>query len=952
MSSGGRCAFRYSTEDLQRIRQKGCPGILRSLRRYLFILGISTCCTFAHENNPSKIQVRTSRRTSSLQSARRKRDTSVLIKIQRDSRPRRTRRNYLNRPPSIMVTNIRSVFNKMDELEARVREKAPDFVVLTESWLDNSIPDEAVALPRYAVIRKDRDRQGGGIILYVPADYPYKIITCAEVSSMLNCRTEFLAVLFPHVLLICLYHPFWNNSFEHDNAISCVTDIIDYTFTSVDSSRLSTILCGDFNGLRSYFDELSRLTCLSPKVCCPTRGENILDQIFTNINSNIDPTVHPPIGKSDHCVVSWHPSSTNEAHVTKVRVRKFSKANRARFDELVCSTDWDSLVKSKEEVECSANLFLSCLFSFFDNCFPFRTVCMRSTDPPWFKPSLRILIDDRNRAYAQGQMPKYKRLREEVISHTKTLKSRFMKSVSSVKSARETWKSIRVVGKFSRKASSSSTSFSAQQLSDYFASNFQTNNKVSVESVESDFPASSFQFSVFETYSYLKRMRRKSCGSDGIPFWVLRDWSIIFASPITALFNHSLRSGKVPSSFKRADIIPIPKVSRPNHLSDMRPISLLPLLSKILERMVLDKFILPLIHNQCDPFQFAYLPGRGLGTTTALTLMNHHILKFLDSQSGAVRVLTVDFSKAFDKITHTSILASCHRLSFPPTYINWIESFLSDRTQRVRVGNDFSGWTNCSSGVPQGSVLGPILFCLATGQLTALHSNTKVFKYADDITFLHFIRSNSDDKLQDEWHHCLEWSSRNRLPVNVSKCKTMEIITNKNICLSPIHTSNGTLPQVNNMKLLGLIFSSDMKWKAHVDSQLAKCSKRIYIIRNLRRAGCDPSLIFKVYVALIRSCLLYAIPSFCNLPKCLVSKLLSVEKRAKRIIADFSFPSDILSSIDSVCTRLFDNIHNHSDHPMRIMFDTRNSRTRNQCTLRPPTAKTKRFSSSFIKYCK
>lgn len=71
-----------------------------------------------------------------------------------------------------MVTNIRSVFNKMDELEARVREKAPDFVVLTESWLDNSIPDEAVALPRYAVIRKDRDRQGGGIILYVPADYP------------------------------------------------------------------------------------------------------------------------------------------------------------------------------------------------------------------------------------------------------------------------------------------------------------------------------------------------------------------------------------------------------------------------------------------------------------------------------------------------------------------------------------------------------------------------------------------------------------------------------------------------------------------------------------------------------------------------------------------------------------------------------------------------------------
>ncbi len=489
-------------------------------------------------------------------------------------------------------------------------------------------------------------------------------------------------------------------------------------------------------------------------------------------------------------------------------------------------------------------------------------------------------------------------------------------------------------------------------MNSYFASNFQ--DSVDVEHLDNidTVQTSRSTFSVSETNFHLKRLRRKSCGPDGIPYWVLRDFSSILSPAITFLFNSSLSTGVVPSCFKMADITPIPKVRRPKEVSDFRSISLLPLLSKVLERMVLNKLVLPHIQNKTDPSQYAYIPRRGSGTISCLTLMNHLILKHLDSNSGAVRILTVDFSKAFDKITHKSILSPCRRMALPAHCIKWISSFLSERTQRVRLGSNHSPWISVTSGVPQGSVLGPVLFCLATDDLRAVHTNTIIFKYADDITFLHFLRTSTDDKLQDEWTNCLEWSSSHSLPVNTNKCKTMDIITQKGMTLGPISSSAGALPRVSNMKLLGLTFSSDMKWKAHVDAVVRKASQRLYIIRNLRRSGCEPSEIFKVYVALIRSLLLYAIPSFCNMHQYTLHSLSHVEKRAQKIIGDFPFHCDFQTAIDRTCSKLFESIERHPDHPLRTMFEERRVRSRNPCRLKAPPSKTKRFSTSFIKYCK
>ena len=168
--------------------------------------------------------------------------------------------------------------------------------------------------------------------------------------------------------------------------------------------------------------------------------------------------------------------------------------------------------------------------------------------------------------------------------------------------------------------------------------------------------------------------------------------------------------------------------------------------------------------------QFAYVPLPGRGTTSALSLINNYILRFLDEGSGAVRVLSVDFSKAFDTLPHRTIIDSAIHFSLPRQAVEWIYSFLCDRRQRVNFQDSVSDWCSCVSGVPQGSIIGPLLFCLAIDSLSSVCANSAMIKYADDVTVLHFVRREEDDDLQCEMDNISAWSRSAGLSLNPTKC--------------------------------------------------------------------------------------------------------------------------------------------------------------------------------------
>ena len=194
------------------------------------------------------------------------------------------------------------------------------------------------------------------------------------------------------------------------------------------------------------------------------------------------------------------------------------------------------------------------------------------------------------------------------------------------------------------------------------------------------------------------------------------------------------------------------------------------------------------------------------------------------------------------------------------------------------------------------------------------------------------------------------------LQLNLSKCSVTNFVTKENFHCSPILCSDGEVLLVKSeVKILGVTFADNFRWNSHVCNQLKKACKRIFIIRNLKRSGCDGKVIFNVpvYIALIRSVLLYSYPCFCNAPKYLHDMLYKLEKRVSRIVStDFVAEGpNILSVADNLCASLFDSVVKADEHPLRELFMVRQPTARNPCVLRRPRMKTKRFSSSFIKFC-
>jgi hypothetical protein len=327
----------------------------------------------------------------------------------------------------------------------------------------------------------------------------------------------------------------------------------------------------------------------------------------------------------------------------------------------------------------------------------------------------------------------------------------------------------------------------------------------------------------------LKNIKRGATGSEGIPYWVLKSFASILSSPVCTVFNRSITECKVLRVFKQANVLPIPKTS--STPKEYRPISLLRILSKVLERLVRDQWLLPAMRGKFYPLQFAFTPNLGSGTTCFLSFIAHKILEHLDTP-GAVRLLLVDFNKTVDKADHAVALHSLCKFSIPREALFGIHSFLVDRKQRVVCIGQSSSWCDITSGVPQGSVLGPLKFASIIDSLKPISTSCIYVKYADDVTALNFLRTDSDDTLQLEYNHILHWSAESRLVVNNSKTHVMNMKTSSKLACGTLHDEHGsTLEVVDNARILGIIYSSNLSWNSHIERVASLCAKKSSLLR-------------------------------------------------------------------------------------------------------------------------
>ena len=315
------------------------------------------------------------------------------------------------------------------------------------------------------------------------------------------------------------------------------------------------------------------------------------------------------------------------------------------------------------------------------------------------------------------------------------------------------------------------------------------------------------------------------------------------------------------------------------------------------------------VHRQAKP---------GRGAQSALTVITTLIHQTIDNGDSCNLVL-IDFSKAFDKVTPSQILNRLQALGASTNCTRWICSFLCNREVCVKVNNVFSSFKKPSSGIPQGSVIAPLLFAFFISSLQPSTQSCKFFKYADDLTVVHYVYKtdlpvdSSINGLQVELEHINKWCSDNQMTINTSK--TCYISFGRKMSREP--SINGqTISCVDSAELLGITLTSDLKWNQHIHKVTAKSKKRLFPLVTLCRAGCRAPMLWNFYNTMIRSVLMYCYSAFCNIPHYLWKELQKVEKRAFVIIKEA--PNvNLVAFSEKLCHSFASSVNSNTDHPFR-----------------------------------
>ena len=755
------------------------------------------------------------------------------------------------------------------------------------------------------------------------------------------------------IIFACIYVP-------PDFSVSHSTAVDDYIISNSDTflSKLhdfDIVLCGDFN--RFDTNSLCNQLYLENLVHEPTRNSALLDYVLVSktISSYFSVSVGPPIANSDHNSISALPVVVaNGRNVIQRPVYDLRESNVSRFLAVLANTDWTSFYVSRADVDTKCKLLHDFLSDVVQQCIPVRMVTMNEKDKPWMTPLVKHAIQMRWDAYRRRNFSLYNHWKVKVKELVKKAKQKW--SLKAKNSPKDLWSTVKSeIGTknknflYSLTKKFDSLASATNAINERFSCVYVPDKQAAPILPEDDdrgWPTDITVSIVERMFSTIKS--NKAMGPDGIPSVLYQKGSIYLAGPFAHIFNLSIQERTFPEVWKHSHVCPIPKTTPPD-IENLRPIALLPVPAKVFERLILRSVRATFLHNFGDN-QYGCRPASS--TTCAVISLRHHALTALESSKvSGVKIIAYDFSKAFDKLSHNLVIKKLTEAKFPTNFIRWTHSYLRNRTQATRIGHALSASSEVTSGVPQGSVLGPMFFCLAVGDLKPVHSFTKVIQYVDDTTLcLPLYKGSANCHVNEEHSQILKWACSNGFVVNAKKCQSL--FFSKSQDARDIDLEDA--PTVDVIKFLGFFLNRKLNFNTHIERVCRQAARRFYALRILKPLLSEQDLI-AVYHGVVRPILEYGSPAFGKLPKNLEEDLDKIQRRCHRLICGVSRPSqcpcDRFSSLSSrrhlMSIKLFVSAAVNKSHILHTIIPTQSQRS---ARFIQPASSTTRHCHSFVPF--
>lgn len=650
---------------------------------------------------------------------------------------------------------------------------------------------------------------------------------------------------------------------------SCLNDM-ELILSYLNSEYDELILTGDLNlnflqpsPHVNHFCNILNTFDMHQIIKAPTRitltSSTLLDVICLNNSCKVIVSGTEDLDFTDHsliyCTIDIKVASVLPG---KVWYRDYSKFVMKEFERDASNINWEHIL-TLPDIDSKLTFFISAIHAVFDIHAPIKSKNIRKKSKPYITPTIQRMIKLKNRAHS-----KYKRtrlqsdkkyfidLKNYVNFAIKQEKIAFMKhQIKTYKSnPKQLWK------KFS---SWHIHSKAVNEIDDRIC-NVETINKYFVQSAlqtttpDANLVQSYLTTAMFErTFAFstvtsedIERSLATICsnaiGADQISTKMLRLTLPYCKSTLCHIINFSLTHGVVPNIWKQSLVLPLAKVPKATELKQLRPISILPTLSKVIERLVHNSLVQYIEeHNILPPLQSGF--RKHYSTCTALLKVTSDIARSMD-QSQVILLALLDFSKAFDSLDHNLIIAKLHYYGCNDIVLKWFSNYLNGRTQCVKIGEEISSARSIVQGVPQGSILGPLLFTIYTADLTSLLSECEYHMYADDTQL--YISSapeqinNIATKLNYNIGVINKWCKSNSIILNPVKSQVLCIgspyLRAKALQYLTVSISldSQQLELVDCAKNLGIYLDSHMKFEKHVLTKSALCYGKLRYLRQFK----------------------------------------------------------------------------------------------------------------------